>query len=68
VLTEDGVLHTATRRNFLMSILTQILKFFLRLSHCASVGEKTLIIIKIHGMYVEKYCTLCKLKNLEVVE
>jgi hypothetical protein len=29
------------------------LKFFLRLSNCASVGEKTLIIIKMHGMYVK---------------
>ena len=27
---------------------------FLRLSTCASVGEKTLIIIKMHGMYVKK--------------
>jgi len=25
---------------------------FLRLSNCASVGEKTLIIIKMHGVYV----------------
>ena len=27
---------------------------FLRLSNCASVGEKTLIIIKMHGTYVKK--------------
>jgi len=27
---------------------------FLRLSNCASVGEKTVLIIKMHGMYVEK--------------
>jgi len=34
-----------------MSILMQNLKLFLRLSNCASVGEKkTLIIIKMHGM------------------
>jgi len=42
------------------------LKLFLRLSNCASVGEKTLIIIKMHGMYVKKvlllllhYCCYC---------
>jgi hypothetical protein len=29
------------------------LKLFLRLSNCASVGEKTLIIIKMHGVYVK---------------
>jgi hypothetical protein len=30
------------------------LKLFLKLSNCAAVGEeKTLIIIKMHGMYVE---------------
>jgi hypothetical protein len=29
------------------------LKLFLRLSNCASVGEKTLIIIKMHVTYVE---------------
>jgi len=26
---------------------------FLRLSSCASVGDKTLIIINMHGMYVK---------------
>jgi hypothetical protein len=26
---------------------------FLRLSNCASVGEKTLIIIKMHGMHMK---------------
>ena len=30
------------------------LKLFLSLFNCASVGEKTLIIIKMHGMYVKK--------------
>jgi hypothetical protein len=30
------------------------LKLFLRLSSCASVGDKTLIIIKMHGMYLKK--------------
>ena len=30
------------------------LKLFLRLFNCASVGEKTLTIINMHGMYVKK--------------
>jgi CRISPR/Cas system-associated endoribonuclease Cas2 len=30
------------------------LKLFLRLSNCASVGEKNLIIVKMHGVYVRK--------------
>jgi hypothetical protein len=31
------------------------LKLFLRLSNCASVSEKTLIIIKMHGIYVKNF-------------
>jgi hypothetical protein len=29
------------------------LKLFLRLSNCALFGEKTLILIKMHGLYVK---------------
>jgi hypothetical protein len=29
------------------------LKLFLRLSNCASFGEKTLVIMKMHGVYVK---------------
>jgi len=48
VLPEDGVFHTKTCRNLLMSIL----KLFLRLSNCASVGE-TLKPLTVN-MYVKK--------------
>jgi hypothetical protein len=29
------------------------LNLFLRLSNCGSVGEKTVILIKMHGMYLK---------------
>jgi hypothetical protein len=41
------VFYTETCRSFLMSILMQIKIFYLRLSNCASVGKKTMIITKI---------------------
>jgi hypothetical protein len=43
VLPEDGVFQTETCRGLLMSILMKIQKLFLRLSNCASVGEKSLL-------------------------
>jgi len=42
------VLYTETCWSFLISILMQILKLFLRLSSCATVGEKTLITLIIN--------------------
>jgi len=53
VLPEGGVFHTETGRSLLMSILANF-RLFLRLSNCAPVGEKSLIIIKMHGMYLRK--------------
>ena len=45
------------------------LKLFLRLSHCASVGEKTLVIIKMHGMYVKKkICFKCLVSGVNAVD
>jgi hypothetical protein len=41
-----------------MSILMQNLKLFLRLSNCASVGEKNLTIIKMQR-YVREKKKLC---------
>jgi len=51
------------------------LKLFLRLSNCASVGEKTLLIIKMHGMYIKKKhssfstyaVTISQLQNVHTV-
>ena len=39
-------------KNTKLKLLTK-LKLFLTLSNCASVGEKTLIIVKMHGLYVK---------------
>jgi len=53
VLPEGGVLQTETGRSLSLSILANF-ELFLRLSNCASFGGKTLMIIKMHGMYVRK--------------
>jgi len=52
VLPDDGVLHRNMYELFNINFNAN-LKLFLRLSNCASVGEKTLILIKMHGMYVK---------------
>ena len=52
VLLDDRVLHRNMQELFNVNFNANF-KLFLSLSNCASVGGKTLIIIKMHGMYVE---------------
>ena len=49
-----------TQLNSLKNNFNANLKLFLRLSNCASVGEKTLIIVKMHDIYV-KFMVLFKI-------
>jgi len=52
VLPDDGISHQNMQELFSVNFNAN-LKLFLRLYNCASVGEKNLIIIKMHGMYVK---------------
>jgi hypothetical protein len=56
VLPDDGVLHRNMWELFNVNFNENLI-LFLRLSYCASVGEKTLIIIKMHGLYVKEKTT-----------
>ena len=53
MLPEDGVFHTEMCRGPFDINFNANLKLLLRVSNCASVGEKTLIIIKMHVMDVK---------------
>jgi hypothetical protein len=52
------VFHTKTCRSFFNVNFNANLILFLKLFNCASVGEKTLMITKMHGMYVKISVTI----------